>query len=96
MFSYYEEEAGEEKTLFPFFEGDSYDEKRKSMLALQEDDDDDIDDPIFLKHKILFDEAFEKLIQVVSIWYNKIGENQESIDKALKDLFTLNEDEQPE
>ena len=26
MFSYYEEEAGEEKTLFPFFEGDSYDE----------------------------------------------------------------------
>jgi|TARA_R100000479_G_C6388140_1_gene203899 hypothetical protein len=96
MFSYYEEEVGEEKTLFPFFEGDSYDEKRKSMLALQEDDDDDIDDPIFLKHKILFDEAFEKLIQVVSIWYNKIGENQESIDKALKDLFTLNEDEQPE
>tara|TARA_R100000231_G_scaffold76174_4_gene59321 strand:- start:10923 stop:11720 length:798 start_codon:yes stop_codon:yes gene_type:complete len=95
MFSYYEEKVGEDTTLFPFFEGDTYDEKRKTMLNLQEEDE-EIDDPIFLKHKVLFDQAFEKLIQVVSIWYNKVGEDQESIEKALKDLFSLQEDEQEE
>jgi hypothetical protein len=32
-------------------------------------------------------EAFETLIRAYSLWYNKIAEDQESIEKALKELF---------
>jgi hypothetical protein len=39
------------------------------------------------KVKSIFDKSFETLARVASIWYNKIAENQEDIDKALKDMF---------
>ncbi len=100
-FSYYEEETDskedeekkENKGLFPLFEGESYEAKRKSMILLQETDDAG-EDVILHKLKRIFDKSFDTLIRVVSIWYNKIGTDQKSIDKALKDLFNEPEEEE--
>ena len=101
-FSYYEEETdvkkGEEqkdnKDLFPLFEGENYEMKRKSMMLLQETEDAG-EDVVLHKLKMIFDKSFETLIRVVSIWYNKIGTDQKSIEKSLKDLFNEPE-EKPE
>ena len=61
-FSYYEEETDskedeekkENKGLFPLFEGESYEAKRKSMILLQETDDAG-EDVILHKLKRIFD-----------------------------------------
>ena len=50
-------------------------------------DVEDIEDSALLKAKNIFDSSFQTLIRVSSIWYNKMGEDQESIEKALEDLF---------
>ena len=87
-FSYYEDTLAEEdkKELFNLFEGENYKEKRNFLVNLQEDIG-DITDSAMLKSKNIFDTSYQTLIRVVSIWYNKIGEDQEAIGKALKDLF---------
>jgi len=84
--SFYEEEVGEKKQLFPIFAGDTFDEKRSVYLALCESIE-DIEDPSLLKTKALFDSAFTTLVRVASIWYNKIAEKQETIDASLKEMF---------
>ena len=43
--------------------------------------------------KEIFEESFDTLIRVASIWYNKMGDDQKSIDQALKDLFDLDEEQ---
>ena len=63
------------------------------MILLQETDDAG-EDVILHKLKRIFDKSFDTLIRVVSIWYNKIGTDQKSIDKALKDLFNEPEEEE--
>jgi len=95
-FSHYEEEVENEdrvkrKDLFPIFEGEDYLLKRKIMLQMQ-DDDEEIKDISFLRKKEIFEESFDTLIRVASIWYNKMGDDQKSIDQALKDLFDLDEE----
>jgi hypothetical protein len=85
--SFYEEEIGDKKQLFPIFEGSSFEEKRGVYLSLCESIE-DIDDPSLLKIKTLFDEAFITLVRVASIWYNKIAEKQDDIDKTLKEMFS--------
>ena len=94
-FSYYEDELESDdkesrKDLFPIFAGEDYDLKRRSMLAMQEYDE-DIKDAVFLRNKKLFEGSFDTLIRVASIWYNKLGEDQKSIEEALKDLFAPDE-----
>lgn len=84
--AFYEEEVGEKKQLFPLFAGDSFDEKRGSYLALCENIE-DIDDPTLVKVKSIFDSSFTTLVRVASIWYNKIADNQENIDLAIKEMF---------
>lgn len=84
--SFYEEEIGDKKQLFPIFEGDSFEEKRSIYLALCESIE-DIDDSSILKIKTLFDSAFTTLVRVASIWYNKIAEKQDDIEKTLKEMF---------
>jgi hypothetical protein len=90
-FSYFEDELGTanettKRDLFPIFTGEDYALKRESMLEMQEHDS-EITDITFLRNKELFEKAFDTLIKVASIWYNKLGEDQKSIDEAMKDLF---------
>ena len=94
-FSYYEDELGgdnkeKRKDLFPIFAGEDYNLKRGQMLQMQEYDV-EIKDVDFLKNKKLFEEAFDTLIKVASIWYNKLGEDQKSIEASMKDLFAPDE-----
>ena len=56
------------------------------MVAVQEDIN-DISESTLLKAKKIFDSSYQTLIRVASLWYNRIAEDQESMDKALKDLF---------
>jgi hypothetical protein len=76
----------EKKEFFPLFEGDEYKEKRNFLLSLQESEK-DIEDAHLLRLKNLFDSSFQTLIRVVTVWYNKMGMDQETIDKALKEFF---------
>lgn len=85
-FSYYEDEIDEKKQLFPVFKGDDYEEKREFYLTLAGDEE-DIDDAPTIKVKKIYDESFNTLIRAINIWYNKMGTDQESIDKVLKELF---------
>jgi len=39
------------------------------------------------KAKEIFDGSYETLIRVISVWFNKMGTDQKTIDAALKDLF---------
>lgn len=84
--SFYEEEVGDKKQLFPIFAGDTFEDKRSVYLNMCEDID-DIEDPSLLKAKTLFDSSFTTLVRVASIWYNKIAEKQEDIEKALSEMF---------
>jgi hypothetical protein len=84
--SFYEEDVDGKKELFPIFEGDSFDDKRYMYLELCEKIE-DMENHNLYKVKSIFDKSFETLARVASIWYNKIAENQEDIDKALKDMF---------
>lgn len=86
-FSYFEDSIDDKKDLFEIFEGDEFEQKRMFLIRLQEAEDEDIEDATFLRAKKIYDECFEKLIRVASIWYNKMGSDQKSIDEALKDLF---------
>lgn len=94
-YSFYEDKINKEKELFPIFQGESFDDKRSFYLALS-DEDTKIDDEDFKKAKEIFDASHETLIRVISIWFNKMGNDQESIDKALKDLFEEEEEEKKE
>jgi len=87
-FTFFEEELKEEnKTeLFPLFQGENYNEKRNFLLKLQEKDE-DIKDVQFLKLQKLFQESYQTLVRVLSIWYNNYGQDQKSIDAALKEVF---------
>jgi hypothetical protein len=86
-FSYYEEELSNgSKEIFPLFLGDDYEEKREHYLRLCEDAE-DISDKALLKNKAIFDKSFMHLVKVVNIWYNKVGKDQEEIDKKIKELF---------
>ena len=93
-FSYFEDEVGEgkqkKKDLFPIFEGEDYELKRASLVKMQEEDDST--DITFLRRKMLFEESFNTLIKVASIWYNKMGDDQESIKNSLKHLFASDEE----
>lgn len=86
-FSYYEEESDKgEKEVFPLFAGDTYEQKRLTYLDLCEDIE-NMEDKSLVTEKILFDEAFNKLAMVVNIWYAKLADNQEEIDKKLNEIF---------
>jgi len=93
-FSFYEdtvkekEDEKEKKDLFPLFEGEVYKEKRSFLLSLQEPEN-DIEDAQLLRIKNLFDSSFETLIRAVTIWYNKLGTDQKSIDEALSEFFDV-------
>jgi hypothetical protein len=91
-FTFFEESLKEDdkKELFPFFKGENYVEKRSYLLRLQEKDD-DVEDVQFLKKQKLFEKSYQTLVRVLSVWYNNYGNDQKSIDAALKEVF---EDEQ--
>ena len=91
-FSFYEDSVDDKKQCFPLFEGEGYKEKRDHYLQLIEDET-DITDPSFLKIKKIFDGSFETLIRAISIWYNKMGNDQKSIDKSINELFESDESE---
>jgi len=85
-FSFYEDESNGKKELFPLFDGESFDEKRARYVSFQEEDYEAEDKNLHLKLKSIFDKSFNKLISVIAIWYNKIATDQESVDKALKEM----------
>jgi hypothetical protein len=85
-YSYYEDEVEGEKEVFPIFEGSTFDEKRNFFLQLSEQKE-DIDDEDVLAVKDIFDSSFEKLTQVINIWYNKMGNNQEEIEETMQKIF---------
>lgn len=91
-FTFFEEslKGDDKKELFPFFKGENYVEKRSYLLKLQEKDD-DVNDVQFLKKQKLFEKSYQTLVRVLSVWYNNYGNDQKSIDAALKEVF---EDEQ--
>ena len=86
-FSYFEDSINDKKDLFEIFEGDEFEQKRMFLISLQEAEDEDISDATFLRAKNIYNNSFEKLIRVASIWYNKMGNDQESIGKAMSELF---------
>ena len=90
-FSFYEEEVGNKTEEFPIFEGEVYKDKKNFYLELVEDLEDEEEDANFIKVKDIFDRSFETLIRAFSIWYNKIGTDQKSIDKVMKELFSSEE-----
>ena len=63
------------------------------MLQMQDPDDEAKKDVTFLKQKNIFDQSFDTLISVASIWYNRLGSDQESIEKSLEELFTSDDEE---
>ena len=85
-FSYYEDEVDDKKQLFPIFKGENYEEKRAFYLKIAEEEK-DIDDISLLKIKKIYDQAFTKLIRAINIWYNKMGDDQKSIDDTMKQFF---------
>lgn len=89
-FSYYEEVVDGAKELFPIFEGDSYDEKRSFFLAISEDEEDVQED--LLKARSIYDASFAKLINVITVWWRGLANNQEEIDKILKSIESVNEE----
>ena len=91
-FSFYEDTIEDKKGLFPIFQGENVDDKREFYLGISEDKLESKDSDI-LKAKEIFDASYETLIRIISIWFNKMGTDQKSIDKAMKDLF---EDEKQE
>jgi len=91
-FSFYEDSVDDKKQSFPLFEGEGYKEKRLYYLKLI-DGDGDITEPSLLKSKKIFDGSFETLIRAVSIWYNKMGSDQKTIEKSMKELFDPDESE---
>ena len=97
-FSHFEEtlEDVEDKSkteFWPLFEGEGYEQKRGFMLQMQDPDDEAKKDVAFLKQKNIFDQSFDTLIRVASIWYNRLGSDQESIEKSLEELFTSDDEE---
>lgn len=86
-FSFFEEELDDKKEVFPMFDGEDYKSKRVNLLILQENEEEQSKDAAYLKRKKIYDESFTTLIRVASIWYNQLGNDQKSIDKAIKDLF---------
>lgn len=91
--SFYEDEIDGKKEFFPIFEGNNYDEKKRFYLDLCESIE-DIENSAALKVKNIFDQSFETLFRVASIWYNKIAKTQEEIEKALKEIFEEKEEEE--
>lgn len=83
-FSFYEDEVDGDKELFPIFAGNTFDEKRETYLLMSEDDDDSEE---LSEEKKIYNASFEMIARVVNIWYNKLGSNQEEIDKQLKEIF---------
>lgn len=90
-FSHYEDQIDDKKELFPIFQGETYEDKRRFFVHLT-DEDEDIKDSDYQKAKEIFDLSHDTLIKVISIWFNKIGTDQKSIAKALKELFTEDEE----
>jgi hypothetical protein len=95
-FSFFEQEIEKKKELFPVFEGDDYEQKRLNLISLQEPSDSQLEDPIFVRSKKIYDDCYDQLIRIASIWYNKLGDDQKSIDQAIKDLFSDEEKESDE
>lgn len=85
-FSYYEDEVDGKKQMFSIFDGQDFDDKRQMFLELSENKE-DIDDEDVLLIKDIFDESFDLLTKVINLWYNKMGNNKEEIDKSLKEVF---------
>jgi len=90
-FSFYEDKIDDKKGLFPIFQGENYDDKRKFYLYIS-DEATEIKDADLKKAKDIFQESYDTLIRVISIWFNQLGRDQKSIDKALGELFTEEED----
>ena len=91
-FSHFEDEVDGDKDMFCIFEGENYAEKRENYLQLS-DSDNDNDNAAFIKYKSIFDKSFQTLIRVITIWYNKMGTDQESIQESMDDLFKNEEQE---
>jgi hypothetical protein len=72
--------------IFPIFKGEDWETKRASYLELS-DPDSESDDPAFLKNKRIYDASFAILIRAISIWYNKLGDDTDSINASMDDLF---------
>ena len=89
-FSFYEDKIDEKIGKFPIFQGETYSDKRKFFLRMS-DEDEKIEDADLEKAKAIFEESYDTLIRVISIWFNKIGKDQKSIEEALKDLFKEDE-----
>ena len=94
-FSFYEDVVDDKKGLFPIFQGETFDDKREFYLGLSEEKLETKDKDI-LKIKEIFDGSYETLIRVISIYLNKLGNDQKSVDKAMKDLFEQEPKEEEE
>lgn len=84
--SYFEETLDDKKELFPLFVGSNYDEKKNFLSALEEDDDNK-SDPQVTKRQSIFENSYTTLARAAGVWYNKMGNDQESIQKALDSIF---------
>ena len=89
-FSYYEDQIDDKKELFPIFQGETYEDKRRFYIELT-DEEGEIKDSEYQKVKDIFDLSYETLIRVISVWFNKLGTDQKTIKKALGELFEEDE-----
>jgi len=84
--------------LFNVYSGCSFSEHFCWPSFLDSDKTIDVhnEDPIFVRSKKIYDDCYDQLIRIASIWYNKLGDDQKSIDQAIKDLFSDEEKESDE
>lgn len=90
--SFYSEDVikdGEKKSeLFALFDGANLNEKKDQLDSFL----DDLDETPNRKKRIAL-KAIPVLNRVVSLWYNGFGNDQDSIEKSLKEFFSEEEDE---
>ena len=85
-YSFYEDKIDDKTDYFPIFQGETFNDKRNFYLKIT-DPDADLKNEDLLKSKSIFEKSHDTLIKVVTIWFNKMGEDQKSIAKSMKDLF---------
>lgn len=79
-------DGGEKEESFELFEGSDFQEKEAFFRSLL-DEEFDPNDKDMVKRKQILDASLDTLTRAISIWYNRLGENQKEIEEKLKEIF---------
>lgn len=83
--SFYEESAGKKVEEFELFEGSNLAEK-ESFYSLIMDENYDEEDLDVVKRADIIKQVSSKIGQVLALWYNGLGDDQESLDEQIANI----------